>query len=461
VTDPSPPVYKFGGTSLADASRIAEAARLATRADGVPVVVVSALAGTTTELERLAGLPDDESRGAGMAALEARHRDAARALLAAFPDGDAERRALDERLDEVLSEIGAALVSGGEGSGRRDALVAAGEDLSVALVTTALRARGARARMVDARDIVRTDSRFGRAAPEDITTVRLARERLAPLLTSGEIPVVQGFIGADARGRTTTLGRGGSDFTAAIVGAALGAREVTIWTDVDGIFSADPAHVPGARILPELGYEEAVELAYFGARVIHPAAAKHAVARRVTLRIRNTFRPDAPGTLIHSDRRETPGVAAIAYKPGTVLIRVRSRPMFMAYGFLSRVFEVLARHRVPVDLVATSHTSTAFTVDRAEELDTVKRSLEEVAEVEVLDGLGTLSLVGRGLLEVPGIAGEIFRVIGTTPIQLISQATDTSLSLLVGEGDAPALVRRLHEALIEAGAGGATRGTGA
>jgi aspartate kinase len=464
VTDPGPAVYKFGGTSLATGDFMSRAGRLVDEAGGVPVVVVSALAGVTSELERLAVETDALGREEALEALALRHREVARTAL--DPSGDS---ALDEEMGTVLERLAttlsAATTHSGTGEvdhsgadpyrdGRRDAVVACGEDLSAAIMAAVLRARGRDARVVDARTVVRTDARFGRAVPEDETTVRLAWERLGPLLSRGTIPVLQGFVGADARGRTTTLGRGGSDFTAAIVGAALGSPEVTIWTDVDGIFSADPNQVPGARVLKELGYEEAVELAYFGAKVIHPAAAKHAVGRQVALRVRNTFHPERPGTLVRTDQRGAPGVAALAHKAGTALIRVRSRPLFMAYGFLSRVFDALARHRVPVDLVATSHTSTAFTVDRSAELDAVRRSLEEFAEVEVVDRLATVSAIGRGLLEAPGVAGQIFAVLGDVPIQLISQATDTSLSFLVAEAEAPGIVARLHETLIENGEAG-------
>ena len=254
-------------------------------------------------------------------------------------------------------------------------------------------------------------------------------------------------MGATAEGRTTTLGRGGSDFTAALVGAALEAEEVTIWTDVDGIFSADPRIADGVRVLPEIGFEEAVELAYFGARVIHPAAAKHAVAREVDLVIRNSLAPERPGTRIRCDLREAPGVAAVAHKASVILISVRCRPLFMAHGFLARVFGVLAGHGLSVDLVATSHTSTAFTVDRDEELEEVLDELREFAEVEVSRDLAVVSVVGRGLLQRPGLVARVLDLLGEVPVHLVSQASDVSLNLLVADEAAPAVVRRIHAAV--------------
>lgn len=465
-------VYKFGGTSLGDAERFARAAELVARCEAPPVVVVSAVSGVTDRLEALASgaIGNGEERRRGIGELRAIHGAIADALqtgeASALPPTEAEAEtargaghdrveAILARLDRALSGTGpadagrASAAAVGPARARRlDAIYAAGEDLSAELMVLALRSRGLRARAVDARGIVRTDAHFGRAIPLDEETYRLAREGLAPLIEAGEIPVIQGFVGGTADGITTTLGRGGSDFTAAIVGAALGASNVTIWTDVDGIFSADPNQVPDAHVLREIGYEEAVEISYFGARVVHPAAAKHAIARDISLRIRNSFRPGDPGTLIRHDRRETPKVAAVACKSGVTLLRVRSRPLFMAHGFLARVFSVLSGHALPVDLVATSHSSTAFTIDEEEELESVIAELDTFAEVEVLQGLSTVSVVGRGLMGEPGISARILSSMGVIPVYLISQASDVSLNFLVANRHGDLATRYIHRALI-------------
>lgn len=448
-------VYKFGGTSVGSAQRIRGVAELVRGAPVPPVVVVSALSGVTDTLSRLASLAlegaDAEMLRTGVAPLRSRHEEAARGLL---PPGDPLEAVL-EKVTTILDGVEEALMGardrppGREEEARvLDAVRAAGEDLSVQLVTAALILAGLPALAVDARRLVRTDRRFGAAIPLDDESYALARRELIPLLEGGRIPVLQGYVGATAEGETTTLGRGGSDFTAALVGAAIGAHEVCIWTDVDGIYSADPNQVPGARVLPEIGYEEAVELAWFGAKVIHPAAAKHAVAREVSLRIRNTLHPTAEGTWIRHDRRESPGVAAVAARKGVVLLRVRSRPLFMASGFLALVFEVLARHHLPVDMVATSHTSTALTLDGGEDHREVVGELERFAEVEVLPGMATVSLVGRGLLEVPGTLARIFSALGETPVALISQASDVSLSLVCWGEDMDEVVARLHATVV-------------
>ncbi|MEJ2541546.1 MAG: aspartate kinase, partial [Gemmatimonadota bacterium] len=275
-----------------------------------------------------------------------------------------------------------------------------------------------------------------------------AAAHVVPALASGRVPVLQGFVGAAADGRTTTLGRGGSDLSATLLGAALESAAVHIWTDVEGVLSGDPRVVDNPRVLDVVGYEEAVELAYFGARVIHPGAAKQAVAEGVPLRIRSTFAPDRDGTLILKERWGGPGIAAVAAKHRVSLIKVRARRSALPYGFLARVFEILARNRLAVDLVATSHTSTAFTVDESEELREVAQELEEVAEVEVRAGLATVTVVGNGLLREPGFDARVFGAVALTPIHLVSQASDVSLSLVVDGDEAEALVRRLHEELV-------------
>jgi aspartate kinase len=445
-------VYKFGGTSLADAERIRHAAGLVRDCEGPRVVVVSAMAGVTNHLVELAleAIADAETEVAWrLNALRVRHEEVAGGLLGDTPEFDTVLNGIDAAFIRLAAAAGTQAGDPDEARRTVDDVTSIGEDLSALLVAGALNQSGLDAVVIDARTVVRTDDSFGAAIPMDEETTQLVREVIEPLLDDGKVPVLQGFVGATAEGVTTTLGRGGSDFTAAIVGAALGASEVLLWTDVDGVLTAEPSDVEGAVVLPELGYEEAVELAYFGARVIHPAAAKHAAARDVSLTVRNTRRPEHPGTLIRHDTRRATGVRAVAHKPAVTLIKVRSRPMFMAYGFLARVFDVLARYRLPVDLVATSHTSTAFTLDSGEGLGGVEEELGRFAEVEVVPDLATVSVVGHGLLQEPGITMRVFSALGATPVRLISQASDVCLSLVVASEDAGAVVSRLHAELIE------------
>jgi len=442
-----PVVYKFGGSSLADGARINAVAGHVTNASEPLVVVVSALEGVTDQLIRGARAPLLGPGGIRevLGALRDRHRQ----VLEEVCSDDEERSTLASEIDEVLTRLRESEDRREEGSELLDRVVSIGEDLSARLVAAAVRATGRDACVFDARKVIRTDTRFGRAVPQHGEIRRLARERLLPLLEKGTIAVVQGFVGAAQDGRTTTLGRGGSDLTAVLLGAALDADVVHIWTDVDGIMSGDPRMVDHPRVLARVGFEEAVELAYFGAKVIHAGAAKHAVAQGVALRIRNTFNPEAPGTGIMDDRHGGPSVAAIAYKPKVALFKVRSHPTALEYGFLARVFEVLGRHQVAVDLVATSHSSTAFTIDEDELMEGLASELGTFSDVEVVRGLGTVTVVGHGLLEEPGINALVFWAVAKTPVYLISQASDVSLSFLVAGDDGPAVVRKLHHALIE------------
>lgn len=457
---PGPEVFKFGGTSLGDADRILHVAELVAREPSPPVVVVSALAGVTDRLAALCALSGPSAREQAEALSRLHH-----AVLAGLGPPGGDRDAVAGEVDRILGRLGDTTAEDASRPEGCDAVLATGEDLSARLVSFALRTVGRASRVVDAREVVRTDDRFGRARPLEEAVREPARARLLPLLGDGVVPVLQGFVGATLDGRTTTLGRGGSDFTAAILGAALDARRVHVWTDVDGILSGDPRAVEEPRILERVGFEEAVELSYFGAKVIHPGAAKHAVSHGVPLHVRNSFRPDGPGTLILRDRWGGAGVVAVAYKPRVALIKVRSHPSSLPYGFLARVFEILARHRLPVDLVATSHSSTAFTLDEHEELGAVSTELAEFAEVEVIRDLATVTVVGHGLLDEPGVDGLVFREVGTTPVHLISQASDVSLSFLVAADDAPPVVRRLHRALVRRDrpgeGGGSARSSGA
>ncbi len=438
-----PAVFKFGGTSLGDGERTGRVARIVAGAGSPPVVVVSAPAGMT---EALVALATGRSQDDGASLVDAARRIAAEV-------GGEDLADLIERM--VAERVVAFRSSGGAGSSpaARDALLSLGEDVSTAIVHHALVDAGVDAARVDARNLIRTDDRFGAGEPDPAAIRRAAEERLLPMAAEGRVAVVQGFVGATSDGRTTTLGRGGSDLTATLLGAALESSAVHIWTDVDGILTGDPRWVARPLSLDVVGFEEAVELAWFGAKVLHAGAAKHAVAHRLPVRIRSTFAPERPGTLVLAERWGGPDIAAVACKRSVALIQVRSRPTAIEYGFLAGVFGTLAEHRTPVDLVATSHTSTAFTIDEGAEIGALAEALDHVAEVDVRRGLSTVTVVGRGLLREPGFAARVFQTVAFTPVHLISQATDSSLSFLVDDEEAEALVRRLHLVLIEGRAG--------
>ena len=455
-----PRVHKFGGTSVDGAERLKALAAIIRDQDDSSVVVVSAMAGVSNELSRLVdaattvgdelaapGAPNAPDPSTALATMKQRHLDALEMIVTE----EAPRATLAARIDEIFEGAIKLLDEGPSAEAERfgDQLMAVGEDLTVELTVAALEAEGIPATALNAREIIWTNSEFGAAVPDFESIRKLAPSNILPLVEEGSVPVVQGFIGSEADGATTTLGRGGSDFTATLLAAALGSPEVVIWTDVDGVLSGDPGLVQDSRVLSNIGSEEAVELSYFGARVIHPAAAKHAIASDLPLRIKNSFAPERPGTLIHSDRGAAGTFAAVAHMTDVALIRVRAFPTALAYGFLARVFGVLGRHGVPVDLVATSHSSTAFTVDRDEDLSAVRRALSVFSEVDVLRDVATVTVVGRGLLREPGMDALVFWAVEKTPVYLISQASDVSISFVVDEAEAPELVRRLHLSLIE------------
>ena len=331
-------------------------------------------------------------------------------------------------------------------SDSRDAFLAHGERIAVAVAAAALSVPGLPALAVDARDVVKTDDTFGRARPDFAEIARRAAETLAPLLADGKIPVVGGFIGSAPDGRTTTLGRGGSDYSAAILGAAMGASRVEIWTDVDGMMTTDPRIVPEARRIEEIAFAEASELAYFGARVLHPLTLAPAVEKGIPVRVKNSRKPESPGTEI---RESVPSggdpVRAIAFKKGLTTVDVVTTRMLMASGFLARLFEVFERHQTPVDMIATSEVSVSVTVDDASRLPAIRRALEELAAVEVVPGRALVCLVGQDLKHTPGLAARIFRSVEAINILMISQgASQRNVSFVVEESDVEDAVRCLH-----------------
>jgi aspartate kinase len=334
----------------------------------------------------------------------------------------------------------------------RDHFLAHGERISAAVVVAALKARGLPARPVDSGQIIITDDHFGRARPDEAEIERRARKHLLPACARGEIPVAGGFFGATRQGETTTLGRGGSDWSAALLGAATGASVVEIWTDVGGMMTADPRVVPEARIIETISFDEASELAYFGARVLHPLTLAPAVEKGIPVRIRNSREPDLPGTEVRATAPSGPsGARSIAYKKGIATVDIVTSRMLMASGFLRTLFEVFARHETPVDMVTTSEVSVSVTVDELSRLDEIRKDLEKLAQVEVVPGRALVCLVGQDLKFRPGIAARIFRAVERINILMISQgASRRNVSFVVEEQDVEDAVRLLHREFFEA-----------
>ncbi len=451
-------VLKFGGTSLGSAERIRDVARLVAARGGDPCVVVASAMGGVTDL--LVGLKislsgrDREAAGRARAILAQRHEEAVGGL--DLPA--AERAALNESVAAELrrvEEISSGVLLLEEISPRTsDALLSVGELISSRLLAAALSAGGSEAVWVDPREILATDATHGAARTDEAETARRVAARVLPELEAGRVVVTGGFVGAAPGGSTTTLGRGGSDTSAAVLGGALkdaglAVGVIEIWTDVDGILTADPRVVPAARAVPEVSYPEAAELAFFGAKVLHPATIRPAVQRGIPVAVRNTFHPDAPGTVVRKDAPGT-GVRALAMRKGVTALFVGSPRMLLAYGYASRVFSVFERHRVSVDVIATSEVSISITVDERAPLEEIVRDLSEFAEVSLLKHLAVVSVVGRNLRSTAGIAVRVFAALGDVNVVLISQgASDTNLTFVVAEGDAPESLRRLHREFFE------------
>nr|MDQ3806393.1 aspartate kinase [Acidobacteriota bacterium] len=304
---------------------------------------------------------------------------------------------------------------------------------------------------VDARRCVVTDAEHGRAGPLKDETERRTRAELEPLIAAGRVPVLGGFIASSREGETTTLGRGGSDFTAALVGAALRAREIQIWTDVSGVMTADPRVVAEARTIPRLSYAEAAELAFFGAKVLHPKTILPAVVRHIPVRICNSREPEARDTIVYFDAEMTPRtVKAIACKTGIHIIHITSARMLGAYGFLRAIFEVFERHRAEVDIVCTSEVSVSLSLEDTSALDRIVEDLKPVGAVKVESGRAIVCIVGEGLRSTPGIAGRVFSTIKDINVLLISQgASNINLTFVIEERHVEEAVRRLHAAFFE------------
>lgn len=448
-----PMVMKFGGTSLEDSAAFRNVTAIVKVASASrPVIVVSAIAGFTNSL-----LQSVERAIAGDA------RGATRSL-----DKDIDRH-LAIAKDLLGKEAQAAFVSTiGDARGKirqlhkiiaahpvtspplQDEIVAYGEQLSSQLLAAALCENGLVARYVDARACVKTDENYGAATPQ-IETTEATKAALLPLLHAARIPVLGGFIGSTMRGVTTTLGRGGSDYSAAIIGASIGAREIQIWTDVSGVLTADPRVVPQAQTIPLLSYKEAAELAYFGAKVLHPKTIQPAIDRSIPVRVCNSRAPKDAGTLIVSESEAAPQtVKAIAHKKGVTTVQITSARMLGAYGFLRKLFEVFDQHRTAVDVVTTSEVSVSLSIDDTTSLEALKSDLKELGTVEIEKQRTIISIIGEGLRNTPGIAARVFSVISDINVSMISVgASSVNLTFMVDEPHASQAITRLHKVFFE------------
>ena len=440
-------VMKFGGTSVQDAAAIKRAGCIVQeRLSAKPVVVVSALAKITDQLlamGRAAGAGDRKAALELSRAARERHYATATELLGPGSQTHPELEAMFDELDELLRGITAV----GELTPRTtDYVLSFGERLSSTLVAAAFCAAGVPATLVDSCEVVLTDATHTKAVPQIEEIDDRLQLQVRPLLDRGMVPVMAGFVGGTREGVPTTIGRGGSDFSAALVGAGLNAERIEIWTDVDGMKTTDPRVCSDARRIKVISFEEAAELAYFGAKVLHPATVLPAVEKNIPVLVLNSRNPSNDGTRILARTPRSHALfKAIAAKTRITVIDIVAARMLMAHGFLAQVFEVFARHRCAVDVVSTSEVSISLTVDSNEAIPQIAADLEKLAYVKYAGRKAIVCLVGENLRDTPGVAAQIFDAVRDINVRMISQgASEINLTFVIDEADVPEAVRRLH-----------------
>ncbi|MBI3940975.1 MAG: lysine-sensitive aspartokinase 3 [Acidobacteria bacterium] len=443
-------VMKFGGSSVGGSDAMRQAAGIVgERRHRAPVVVLSAMAKTTDRLlecARVAAGSHFEEASRLLQEIRKDHLATAADCIKAFTVSP-EAREIERHFTDLQRLLQTLRLPGKRSPRSLDAIASYGERLSTLIFTGLLKQEGIAAQLMDSRELIRTGSEFTRATPDLSATETRLRGAIPPVCRAGRIPVLQGFIGSDDRGVTTTLGRNGSDFSAAIVGALLDVEEIQIWTDVPGILTADPTLVPQARKIKTISFSEAAELAYFGAKVLHPSTLLPAVKKNIPVYVLNSRDPGGSGTRITAQCQSSRNpIKSIAYKEGLVMINVSSTRMLMAHGFLRRLFEIFERHERPVDMVATSEVSVSLTLDSAENLDAIVEDLSQIGEVQVARNKAIICLVGENLKFTPGIAARAFSAIDTVNIQMISQgASIINLGFVIDEDRISEAVNRLHD----------------
>jgi aspartate kinase len=447
-------VMKFGGTSVEDATAIRRTAAIVAGRVALgkqPVVVVSAMAKVTDQLLRAAETAVQGDRAGALAIcsrLRSQHRDTAADLL---KNSSALVDEIDQKfdlLDEILRGLAALLELTPRIS---DLVVSYGEVLSSRIVAEAFREQGIDAAHVDARQVIITDSQFQKAIPQDALIEKRSQEKLLALLAEDHVPVMGGFIASNEAGISTTLGRGGSDFTAALIGGALAAEAIEIWTDVDGIMSADPRVCPDALRVKVISFEEAAELAYFGAKVLHPATILPAVKKNIPVLVLNSRNAACEGTRIISlpPHCKNP-FKSIAVKKKLSIIDVVASRMLMTHGYMKAIFDIFDKHQCPVDMVSTSEVSVSLTVDSNEKLPAIAADLGKLADVKYEGKKALVCMVGDDIRGHSGISAQVFTAIRHINIRMISQgASEINMSFMIDEEDADEAVRSLHAAFFQ------------
>ncbi|HEV8433091.1 MAG TPA: aspartate kinase [Thermoanaerobaculia bacterium] len=447
-------VIKFGGTSVGNADRVAEAIDIVVaRRHLRPIVVVSALAGVTDALVAAADAARAQQPLVAesiIADVRRKHEDVGLRLIQQRQDFfDAFIAQLSTQIEEVNVILKGFAYLGEITPRGADRIMSIGEKFSSVLFAYTLMMR-APAQDVHSETVVITDDNFGNATPDMNATTAAAKEVLLPIVERGHIPVMGGFIGRTPAGATTTLGRNGSDYSAAIVAAAVDAQEVQIWTDVDGLLTCDPRLVPGAHVIDHISFDEAAELAQFGAK-LHPRTLEPAMTANIPVRVLNTHNPASPGTVITRKPDASAGPRSIARKRNVTMVHVTSNKMLGAHGFLAKLFNVFQELGISVDLIATSEVSVSMTVDERHNMEELERKLHEIAEtVETLDNQCIIAVVGQNLMADSRVGARILGALDGVSVKMISLGrSGLNLSIVVDDTEADGAVRAIHNALFE------------
>ncbi|WGE66042.1 lysine-sensitive aspartokinase 3 [Actinobacillus equuli] len=445
-------VAKFGGTSVANFEAMTSCASIVTADANTRVVVLSASAGVTNYLVELANGCEKERRDEIL--------NAVRTIQYNIIGKLQNQSEISAEIDELLQHISALAESASLATSNAltDELICHGEMMSTKIFTQLLKERNFPAVWVDVRDVVATNSNYGKAAPNDEKTQQQSDEVIKPLIAAGNVVITQGFIGRDDEGKTTTLGRGGSDYSAALLAEVLNANDVLIWTDVPGIYTTDPRVVPNAQRIDTMAFNEAAEMATFGAKVLHPATLLPAVRSNIPVYVGSSKAPEQGGTWVTRDPQPRPTFRAIALRRNQTLLTLSSLSMLHAQGFLANVFAILAKHKISVDVITTSEVSVALTLDKTGSASSgadmlSKELLDELnayCHVQVENDLALVAIIGNNLHTQAGVAKKLFHTLENFNIRLISYGASTNnVCTLVKNEEADEVVRSLHAGLFE------------
>jgi aspartate kinase len=443
---------KFGGTSVTRQQSVAAINFLVKRDLALqPILVVSALSGTTDLLIKLTQVNDLTSQSELIELIKVKH------WTWIEENCSADQSLMDQAYDLVtqhLLELSNLAKSSDRNSNYlnwHDRVASFGEVISSQLISLLLVQNGIKAQAVSATQCIITNDNFGSADFLDQLTIQATNTTLLPLINQGIVPVITGFLGATVDGRTTILGRGGSDFSAAIIGHALKAKEIQIWTDVNGVYSADPRVINQAKLIPQLSYQEAAELAMFGAKVLHPRTIQPAVRSGIPVRVLNTFNLDNQGTLIAHNTCTNSWVKAITWKPKVPLINIYSADMFLSKGFLEKIFAILAHNNISVNMLSASEVSVSITLDNIGNLEQALLELNQIATADYIEGFGTISLVGGHIMSRPQIMQDLFNLFehNNLPVQMLSySASNINISMIVASEGINQVIPLVHEKFI-------------